>query len=80
MLSECDDDLGITSGVEQVPDSQMTASSHDSDYPPHKGRLLSQKWWQLAVHERGQFLMVDLELLKVVTKSAVQTRNRWHNC
>lgn len=72
MLSECDGDLGITSGAERVSDSQMTASSHDSDHPPHEGRLLSQKWWQPAVHERGQFLMVDLELLMVVTKSAVQ--------
>ena len=50
----------------------MTASSHDGNYPPHKGRLLSDKWWQPAVHERGQFLMVDLQRLKVVRQSAVQ--------
>ena len=49
----------------------MTASSHDNDYPLHKGRLLSQKW-QPLVHERGQFLMVNLVWLRVVTKSFVQ--------
>lgn len=72
MLSECDEELGITSGVNLVPDSRITASSHDSNYPPHEGRLFSQKWWQPAIHERGQFLMVDLQRLTVVTKSAVQ--------
>ena len=72
MFSECDEELGINTGVNLVPDSSMTASSHDSNYPPNEGRLLSDKWWQPAVHERGQFLMVDLQRLTVVTQSAVQ--------
>jgi len=72
MLSECDKELGITSGVDLVPDSRLTASSHDNTFPPYEGRLLSQKWWQPAIHEKGQFLMVDLQQLTVVTKSAVR--------
>ena len=47
----------------------MTLTTH---HPPHEGRLLSPKWWQPAVHGRGQFLMFDLVWLMVVTKSAVQ--------
>ena len=72
MLSECDKELGITKGIDVIPDSHITASSHDDTYPPYEGRLLSHKWWQPARHERGQFLMVDLQQLAVVTKSAVQ--------
>lgn len=50
----------------------MTASSYDINYPPHEGRLLSDKWWQPSVLERGQFLMVDLQRLTVVRQSLVQ--------
>ena len=50
----------------------MTSSSYNRNYPPHEGRLLSDKWWQPGVHERGQFLMVDLQRLTVVRQSLVQ--------
>lgn len=72
LFLECDKELGITSHLKQVPDSGMTASSHNRNYPPHDGRLRSDKWWQPGIHERGQFLMVDLQQLTVVTQSAVQ--------
>lgn len=55
-----------------MTDSGMTASSNNKNYPPHEGRLLSDKWWQPAKHERGQYLTVDLQWLTVVRQSAIQ--------
>ena len=72
MFSECDEELGISALVKLVPDSGMTASSYNRNYPPHEGRLRSDKWWQPDIHERGQFLMVDFKQLTVVRQSAVQ--------
>ncbi|XP_078348116.1 uncharacterized protein LOC144633182 isoform X3 [Oculina patagonica] len=71
-VKECDEELGITSGVSQVPDSAMSASSYNRNFPPHEGRLLSDKWWQPAEQKIGQYLMIDLQQLTVVRQSAVQ--------
>ena len=50
----------------------MSASSSRENYPAHSGRLLSNKWWMPAVHDKSQYLKVDLLSLAVVRKSAVQ--------
>ena len=74
MILECHAGLiGVSSGNKNaIPNSAMTASSSNEYHAPHLGRLLSNNWWMPAVHDKFQYLKVDLTSLSLVRKSAVQ--------
>ena len=65
--------IGVSSAIKSaLPNSAMTASTFHADHEPYWGRLLSRKWWMPSVHDKFQYLKIDLLSLTVVRKSAVQ--------
>ena len=65
--------IGVSSAIKSaLPNSAMTASTFHTDHEPYWGRLLSRKWWMPSVHDKFQYLKIDLLGLTVVRKSAVQ--------
>ena len=50
----------------------MTASTFQAGNEPYRGRLKATKWWIPSVHDKFQYLKVDLGSLAVVRKSAIQ--------
>ena len=73
-LLECLEGLiGVSSAIKNaLPNSAMTASTFHADHEPYWGRVLSSKWWMPSVHDKFQYLKIDLLSLTVVRKSAVQ--------
>ena len=74
ILSECQERLiGASAGSKNaIPSLALSASSLPHNQDPHWGRLLSSKWWIPSVHDKYQWLKIDLKSLAVVRKSAVQ--------
>ena len=55
-----------------IPLSAMTASTFQADNAPYWARLKATNWWIPSVHDKFQYLKVDLGNLTVVRKSAIQ--------
>ena len=55
-----------------IPFSAMTASTFLAGNEPYWARLKAIKWWIHSVHDKFQYLKVDLGSLTVVRKSAIQ--------
>ena len=55
-----------------IPISAMTASTFLAGNEPYWARLKAIKWWIPSVHDKFQYLKVDLGSLTVVRKSAIQ--------
>ena len=72
-FQDCNRDFGISKESQHsIDDSSMSASSHELGFPPQNGRLFSQKAWMPAAHDRSQFLMIDLNEMMIIVKSATQ--------
>lgn len=55
-----------------IPISAMTASTFLAGNEPYWARLKATRWWIPSVHDKFQYLKVDLGSLVVVRKSAIQ--------
>ena len=55
-----------------TPISAITASTSQSGNAPYWARLNATNWWIPSVHDKFQYLKLDLGSLAVVRKSAIQ--------
>lgn len=69
---DCSQALGLESG--KVSDSQLSASSHYSNYSPLEGRLNNEKAWCTSVN--NQYLQIDLLEVRHVSALATQGYER----
>lgn len=76
--------LGVPLGMKtrHIPDSAITASSHEPAYPPYSARFGDRGWMALSNDTSNPYFQIKLENIKYISKvrlSGLETNIRGSN-